>query len=790
MPARKSRDATRTLSRCAAGLVSAALCGGCGDAASSTVEHIEAPEAPSLASAPIAPVSRIEAADVWLDLLAQRPSAGSTQDGRFVVDLGLEQARKYLELGGKSPWSLAQEVDGYRAGVLVGQGGSIDLPIDGELAKILHSEASGGQARAGGADPEEPEEPPPLAMAVTLKALAPGQVVTVLWQEQVLANLTLGAGWERRTFSLPQRVAKVGDNRLRLHFRRTADRGGVSVSAAVRTVEIGARESIISGPPLSGAPPYQVDSSDISAPVLTLASGAGLAFYVQPPRRSRLRIEARGRGSVEVLVSTDEDHQGGRSPTSLLQEPLKVAGEQHEVDLSGYGGMPLRLEVRVRSRGEEAQATFSALEIISQRAIPVDRRRRALRDVYILAVEGARRDDLVGAVQGGPSYPAIQRFLSESMVFDRAYAIAPWAISGHAGWLTSVIPPVHKTVKGTYVADTQTLLSEVLDRAGYATLGATADLDFSAARGLSQGFDEVISLARGSTSRNDANAVVSAAIESLKERPRPRMTYAIVTDPQAPYEPPKELQGEITRPEDAPLPHLTHLWLGRVRTGKIEPTAKQMAYVRRLYRGELQVVDQALEQIITELKGSGRLDETVIVLVGLHGEEFYEHGGAGHGFSLHDESMRIPLAIRAPELLAPGRVSAPVDLLDLAPTLVDLLGLPFPVEWQGESLIPVIDDPQPPPRLLIAYMGDGSRAAIVGDSKLILGSGRGLDSQRFYDLKRDPGEQTNRLAEGGIALRMVRTALSWQLSEEGRWKRARWGTGADLRPAFALDHGM
>jgi len=778
------------------------LASSCGDDERAQVEHFEAPEAPSRLGAPavvapLAPISRIDSADVWLDLIAQRPSAGRTEGERLVVDLGLPQARKYLELEARSPWQLAEEVDGYRAGVLVGQGGSLELPIDGALATVMHGGLEEAPEAVAAAVEDAPsrgkpgaDEPPPLAMALTLKALAPEQVVTVFWQEQVLANLTLGPGWQRRTFSLPERLAKVGDNRLRLHFRRVAERDGRSVSAAVRTIEVGDHASIVSGPPLSGAPLYQVDSSEIGAPVLGLSSGAGLVYYVQPPRRSRMRLDVRGRGSIEVLASTDDDHRRGRAPTSLLQEPLKAAGDRHEVDLSGYGGMPLRLEVRVRSRGEDAQATFKALEIISQRAIPVDRRRRALRELVVLGVEGARADDLLGGSSGSPHYPAVERLLGEALVFERAYSIAPWAISGHAGWLSSVIPPVHKTVKGTYVADTQTLLTEVLDRAGYSTLGVTADLDFSSERGLSQGFDEVIPLARGSSQRNDANAVVAAGIEASADRGQPRMTYAIVSDPQAPYEPPRELQGDISRPTDAPLPHLTHLWLGRVRTGKIEPTAKQLAYVRRLYRGELQVVDQALGQIIGELEREGRLEEAIIVVVGLHGEEFLEHGGAGHGFSLYDEVLRVPLLIRAPALLAPGRVTAPVDLLDLAPTLIDLLGLPFPAEWQGESLISVIDDPQPPPRLVVAYMGDGSRAAIIGDSKLILGSGRGLDSQRFYDLKRDPGELVDRLGDGGIALRMVRTALAWHLAEEGRWKRARWGTGADLRPAFALDHGM
>jgi hypothetical protein len=102
-------------------------------------------------------------------------------------------------------------------------------------------------------------------------------------------------------------------------------------------------------------------------------------------------------------------------------------------------------------------------------------------------------------------------------------------------------------------------------------------------------------------------------------------------------------------------------------------------------------------------------------------------------------------------------------------------------------LIGVIDDPEPPPRLVVAYLGDGTRAAIVGDAKLILGPGT---TERLFDLQADPGETTDVMTEGGVALRIVRTALAWQLAHEKSWRRARWGTGANLRAAFALDQGM
>jgi arylsulfatase A-like enzyme len=192
-------------------------------------------------------------------------------------------------------------------------------------------------------------------------------------------------------------------------------------------------------------------------------------------------------------------------------------------------------------------------------------------------------------------------------------------------------------------------------------------------------------------------------------------------------------------------------------------------------------------ELIVDLREAGRLDSAIIVLVGMHGEEFFEHGSAGHGSALFEESLRVPLVLHAPELLAPGRVQTPVDLLDLAPTLADLIGLEASPSWQGETLVPTIDDPAPPPRLVVGYLGDGSRSALVTGHKFILGPGR---RERYFDLTRDPAELVDRSNEGGVGLRMVRSALAWQLAHELHWRRARWGTGANLRAAFALDQGM
>ncbi|MBV1856971.1 MAG: hypothetical protein KUG77_01075, partial [Nannocystaceae bacterium] len=121
------------------------------------------------------------------------------------------------------------------------------------------------------------------------------------------------------------------------------------------------------------------------------------------------------------------------------------------------------------------------------------------------------------------------------------------------------------------------------------------------------------------------------------------------------------------------------------------------------------------------------------------------------------------------------------------PTLLDLQGIESPDRWQGRSLLPIIDDPQPPPQAVNAYLGDGSRAMVVGQHKLVLGPGR---KEEYTDLRADAAEDPELPSMPGIGLRIVRTALAWELLADVAWRRARWGTGANLTATFARDWGM
>jgi arylsulfatase A-like enzyme len=166
-----------------------------------------------------------------------------------------------------------------------------------------------------------------------------------------------------------------------------------------------------------------------------------------------------------------------------------------------------------------------------------------------------------------------------------------------------------------------------------------------------------------------------------------------------------------------------------------------------VYDGEVRFTDEHIGRLLARLGDLGLADNTLVVLVADHGEEFRDHGGLGHGHSLHREVMRVPLAFRAPGL-SPRRVRALARQVDLLPTVLELLGLPAPRGIPGQSLLPALrgeelvrapdfgalaehDNHDPATRL------DGFRTERY---RLIV---PGAGPARLYDLADDPLERTD-----------------------------------------------
>jgi arylsulfatase A-like enzyme len=184
--------------------------------------------------------------------------------------------------------------------------------------------------------------------------------------------------------------------------------------------------------------------------------------------------------------------------------------------------------------------------------------------------------------------------------------------------------------------------------------------------------------------------------------------------------------------------------------------------VKNVYADSLAYVDQQLDRLLRRLKERGLWERTVVVVCGDHGEAFYEHGSAAHANGVYDEVMRVPLVIRAPGL-EPARDGRPAQLIDVAPGVFHLLGLPLHPSFQGED--PFAPDPRPervryvvcdtPWKTHIAVYRSGFKMIRDGD----------LGASILYDLRRDPGEKVDATAAHPDVARDLRLRLA-------AWRRA------------------
>jgi arylsulfatase A-like enzyme len=187
---------------------------------------------------------------------------------------------------------------------------------------------------------------------------------------------------------------------------------------------------------------------------------------------------------------------------------------------------------------------------------------------------------------------------------------------------------------------------------------------------------------------------------------------------------------------------------GFVRTDPLWVEPMDVEYLRSRYMGEISFMDRYLGWMLDALEKRGLARRTLVVLVSDHGEEFWDHRSLGHGDSVYEELLHVPLVMALPGVLpAARRPQVDAELVDLAPTLLDLLGMKAPPEMQGRSLLPWIAAPEAerPPHVSVGHsIGPEHHALRLGDWKLVRENPtdgvRDLPQFSLYDLRRDPGE--------------------------------------------------
>jgi arylsulfatase A-like enzyme len=290
--------------------------------------------------------------------------------------------------------------------------------------------------------------------------------------------------------------------------------------------------------------------------------------------------------------------------------------------------------------------------------------------------------------------------------------------------LTSVEPCVHGLDTTAWSAarrvhDGLVTLAEVLRGAGYDTAAFTENAWVTAALGYDRGFATFVEDSGVALDRGNIEATFARALEWIgRERSKPFFVFVHTYQVHEPYTPP---------------------------AGYLEKVAPEHGQDRASvdaarYDAEIRYTDDVVARFLTALDERGLSDDTLVVLTADHGQHFGEHQVYGHGQTLYDSLLHVPLLLRGPGVPAGKRVSDSVGLIDLMPTVLDLLGMPRPPGLQGLSLTGALRGEKLPERTLFAELSErGLLAARQGDRKLLLDRKTGRHAA--YEYRSDPGEK-------------------------------------------------
>lgn len=377
------------------------------------------------------------------------------------------------------------------------------------------------------------------------------------------------------------------------------------------------------------------------------------------------------------------------------------------------------------------------------------------RRVLLISIDTLRADALIDT-------PGIDALARDSAVFTRAWSPAPWTLPALASVMTGVSPQVHlATGLGDRVPDRVTTLAEALRRRGLRTAAIVSSPLLGREVHLDQGFQEyTVFPSRAGESPAPPPRLADLVSQWLRDQgKRDFFLWVHFYDPHAPWEPPPAyLKG--LEPPPGMGPRLTAAEHLAIRLGERVPSPVERDWMRRLYQAEVRSVDGAVGSLMADLKRSGLYDGTLIVLLSDHGEEFWDHGGIGHGHTLYGELLRVPFLMKLPGS-TPRTLDVPISTASVAATILDLTGTPLPRDYPAaRSLAPLLrGQPLPTEPLLATGLQriEERQAVLFGDFKLIRWQTSGR--QELYDVARDPGEKTDlsvsqpgRTAEGARLL--------------------------------------
>ena len=402
---------------------------------------------------------------------------------------------------------------------------------------------------------------------------------------------------------------------------------------------------------------------------------------------------------------------------------------------------------------------------------------QACRDcnVILIAIDTLRADHLSSYGYDRTTSPNIDAFAQEARVFTNFYSNASWTLPSFSAMFTSLYPSdVKMQLPSDKLDDRFTTIAEILKQNGYATVGFNSPTPVSRNGGFFQGFDS-FTVVQPDRQLRDTMLLVPSALEWLDANKDKKFFMFLHTfEVHDPFCPPEEFDRFRGSEESATLDCVDIVAISKHNRGEEELSAEDLARVAGLYDADLLHADHNLGTLFARLKAEGLYDNTIVVITADHGEELGERDIVGHGYSLSNALVHVPLIIKAPNL-PPGAESNNASTIDIAPTILELVGIARPAFFKGRTLTElgggrIIYQETSAPIDLIKQLDRIIASPQAGQSEvrqntvpalkesIIQGNWKyavdnTTDTRELYDLRADPKEERNLI---GIDARQAR----------------------------------
>jgi len=449
-------------------------------------------------------------------------------------------------------------------------------------------------------------------------------------------------------------------------------------------------------------------------------------------------------------------------------------------------------------------------------------------NVLLIVLDAVRADHLSCYGYGRRTTPGLEQLCPEVVTFSRAFSASAWTPSAHASLFTGLYPSHHKVVANLNLEESVPTLAEGLQREGYHTYGVSGPFHISSQRGFARGFEQYFEYynlprlrlpglgtkgyelsaeffgyaLRRSLANYDASLLAKLKIQRYLSRlpkERPFFVFVNLSSAHSPYHKvPRPFAGKFVSPEmlagvdSAKVRSLARRAGYQYMAGKLPVSAEEWEVVQGWYDEQILYLDWIIEDLMRFLQRCGFYDDTLVIITADHGEQFGEHGLAYHQFSLYDSLLHIPLVVKLPAgsdwpELAGTEVERLVSLVDIAPTVYDVLGVAAPHQMDGQSLFSEPEqqravfaeyDPSANVEMVTKHIAEGDelsgkfsralQAVRTPTYKYILASD---GSAEMYDVGQDPQETHNIAAAQPQIAAELRAMIEQRLLPPEDWKK-------------------